>query len=215
MRRQNFIFELIILLLIFIFLLIPPVLTSPSAAINQFETWAFPLRNICISIFCLTLYFIYKKVFGQKKKIFYPSLLALGCLIFFSLILKFIASHFNTGVIQIVNMPGGAKELFYCFLTFITGAIYEEIIYRFYFADAIRHIAGPRQNKRLEKVLFFVCEVFACIAFALAHRYLGIFAVINAALAHIVLRFLYVKTGLIWNCVLIHFVYNIISLILL
>ena len=44
---------------------------------------------------------------------------------------------------------------------------------------------------------------------------LGIAAVINAAIAHVVLRFLYKKTGLIWNCVIIHFLYNMISLILL
>ena len=59
------------------------------------------------------------------------------------------------------------------------------------------------------------CEITGLIFFALAHLYLGIAAVVNAAFAHVVLRLLYKKTNFIWNCVIIHFIYNIISLILL
>ena len=65
------------------------------------------------------------------------------------------------------------------------------------------------------RVMFFITEGLGIVVFAFAHLYMGPLSVIHAAIAHVVLRILYKKTGLIWNSVLIHFVFNIISLILL
>ena len=53
------------------------------------------------------------------------------------------------------------------------------------------------------------------ILFALAHKYLGIYAMINAFFACIVLRICYIKTQNIITNTIAHFLYNITSLIIL
>ena len=103
----------------------------------------------------------------------------------------------------------GALELLFCFLTFGFSAVYEEVIYRFYFTDALKRFFPAK------KAFVFICEAAGLFVFAFAHFYMGLASVINAAFAHIVLRFLYKKTNLIWNCIIVHFIYNVISLILL
>ncbi len=111
-------------------------------------------------------------------------------------------------------LPSTGIEWLFCIITFAFSAIYEEIIYRFYFADALKHILKNFISSK-EKIIFWICEISGLAAFAFAHLYMGFGAVINAFAAHIVLRILYKKTRLIWNCVIIHLIYNIISLILL
>ena len=143
-------------------------------------------------------------------------MLCLAILICTALILNFISEKTggSTALPTKKFLPQTASEGIFCFLTFVFGAVYEEIIYRYYFTDALKRLLGYTKMPD-GWVMFFISEGLGLLSFAFAHLYMGLLSVINAAIAHVVLRILYKKTGLIWNGVLIHFVFNIISLILL
>ena len=146
---------------------------------------------------------------NEKSRFFYPSVLALALLFFTALIIKLLTKSY--GKTMSTTLPAGFSQWLFCIITFAVSAVYEETIYRFYFTDALTRLVHADSNK----IILNFCELAGLLVFAFAHLYLGVPAVINAAIAHLILRILYKKTGLIWNCVLIHFVYNIISLILL
>lgn len=206
MKRQSIIYEIFIFGLIFLFIIIPPFFTPRIEEAALLFNWTFPWKQAGLCIFSLVLYFLSRQL-NVKKGIFYPSLIALSLLFFISIIIKLICRQapFSNRAI----LPQGALELLFCFLTFGFSAVYEEVIYRFYFTDALKRFFPEK------KAFVFICEAAGLFVFAFAHFYMGLASVINAAFAHIVLRFLYKKTNLIWNCIIVHFIYNVISLILL
>ena len=216
MKRLYIFFEILIFFLICAFIIIPPFFTPRISDISQVFTWTFPWAQAGLAIFCVVLYCFTRKIFCSQKKFFYPSMLCLAILICSALILKFISAKTgcSTALPTKKFLPQTAPEGIFCFLTFVFGAVYEEIIYRYYFTDALKRLLGYAKMTQ-GRVMFFITEGLGIVVFALAHLYMGPLSVINAAIAHVVLRILYKKTGLIWNSVLIHFVFNIISLILL
>ena len=207
MKRQALIYEIIIFLLICIFLVIPPFFTPKIEDMSALFTWTFPWKQAGLCIFAVVLYFLSRGL-NPKKGIFYPSLIALSLLFFTAIVIKLIC-HQAPGANKEI-MPQGGLQVLFCLLTFAFSAVYEEIIYRFYFTDALKHLIGFER-----KYTWLIYEAAGLLVFAFAHFYMGWASVINAALAHVVLRFLYKKTNLIWNCIIIHFIYNVISLILL
>lgn len=214
MTHKNIIAEIIVFSLIFIFLIIPPFFNPVITDSLLLFNWNFPYRQAGLFIFCMVLYFLSRNLnaaAGGKKGFFYPSMIALSLMFFTAIIIKVITKSPGNSKDM---LPSGGLEWLFCVLTFLFSAVYEEIIYRFYFSDALKRLLVFAKINN-ERVLFLIVEGAGLLAFAFAHFYLGIAAVINATVAHVVLRFLYKKTNLIWNCVIIHFIYNIISLILL
>ena len=216
MKQKSILYEIIIFSLIFIFLIIPPLLTTKVSDYNLIFNWNFPWQQAGFCIFAVVLYILSRKMFEPQRKFFYPSMLCLALLIFSAIIIKLISSKIGSqaGIPGKIYLPDTAFEGVCCFLFFVFGSVYEEMIYRFYFIDALKRLLSYTKMPD-GKLMFFITEGLGLLVFAFGHLYLGILAVINAAIAHCVLRILYKKTGLIWNGVLIHFVYNIISLILL
>ena len=215
MKDKSIIYEIIVFLIILIFLIIPPFFNAPVTDVSALFSWNFPVRQAGLCVFSIVLYFLSRNLNhsnANKKKVFFPSMIALSLMFFTALIIKVIT---HNGVRTNVSMiPQTGFEWFCCVLTFAFSSIYEEIIYRFYFTDALKRLLVFTRIPD-NKILFWIAEAAGLLVFAFAHFYLGIAAVISAAVAHIVLRILYKKTNLIWNCVIIHFIYNIISLILL
>lgn len=207
MKQDSRIFEIIIFVLISVFFIIPPFFSPRITQLKEIFTWTFPWKQAGLCIFALVLYFLSRHL-NEKKGIFYPSLIALSLLFFVAIVIKLIC-HPSPGTNKEI-MPQVGLEVVFCLLTFAFSAVYEEVIYRFYFTDAFKRLIRFEQ-----KYSWIFFEVTGVLIFAFAHLYLGWAAVINAAFAHVVLRFLYKKTNLIWNCILIHFIYNVISLILL
>ena len=111
-----------------------------------------------------------------------------------------------------VELPDTFLSWIFCLLNFLCAGFYEEVLYRMYFPEAFYTLAGCKIKWKYLKIF---CEAAACLAFAFAHLYLGFFAVINAALAHVILRWCLKFSGNLWSGVAAHFVYNVISLILL
>ena len=207
MQRQSRLYEIIVFLLILLFLIIPPFFTTRIMDADRIFNWAFPWKQAGLCAFALVLYFLSRKLNCQKK-IFYPSLIALSLLFFIAIMIKLIC-HQTPGSNKAI-MPQGGMQVLFCLLTFAFSAVYEEIIYRFYFTDALKRLILIEW--KYARIIF---EAAGLAVFAFAHLYMGPASVINAAFAHLVLRFLYKKTNLIWNCIIIHFIYNVISLILL
>ncbi len=208
MKQKYLIYEIIIFSLVCLFLIIPPFFSKPIYDAALLFNWSFPLSQAGLCAFALVLYFFSRGLnnSSSKKGFFFPSMLALGLLIFISLVIKIITKSTGTAGDA---LPDSLLKWFFCVLTFLFSAVYEEIIYRFYFTDSLARFI------KLNNWNIWLLEAAGALVFAFAHLYLGFAAVINAFFAHIILRFLYKKTNLIWNCVIIHFIYNIISLILL
>ena len=216
MKRLYIFFEILIFVLICAFLIIPPFFTPRITDISQMFNWTFPWSLCGICIFSLVLYFVLRKILNSDRRFFYPSMLCLAILIFTALILNFISAKIggSTALPTKKYLPNTAIQGIFCVLTFLFGAIYEEIIYRFYFTDELKRLLGYIKMPE-GRLMFFITEGLGLLVFAFAHLYMGPLSVINAAIAHVVLRILYKKTGFIWNGILIHLVFNIISLILL
>ena len=211
MKQKSIIYEILIFSLIFIFLILPPFFTAPVSEDFMLFTWEMPWKQAGLCVFAVVL-FIFSRNLNTKKGFFFPSMIALSGLFLCAIIIKLIT---KSVYVEYKNtLPASGIQWLFCVLTFLFSAVYEEIIYRFYFIDALHRLLDytPLAQK---KWIFWFCEITGLIFFALAHLYLGIAAVVNAAFAHVVLRLLYKKTNFIWNCVIIHFIYNIISLILL
>lgn len=79
-------------------------------------------------------------------------------------------------------------------------AFYEEVLYRAYIPAAFRRCVPAVPPP--------VREAAAVLAFALAHRYLGWLSVVHAAVAGIVLRRCFCRTGSLWTAVTAHAAYN-------
>ena len=228
MKKHTLLSDIAVFLLIFSFFIIPPFFAEMiSASKPLFVSWGFPFYKIAIALLgSMLLYFYYEKNNGensvptvwQKLNVF-PVLFTFGMLFAISLLSRFLSELAGSDSVfsdhatsEFIVKPQGGLEWFFCLLYFLCGAFFEEVIYRFYFIDELYLLVTRKKEWRFSKIL---CELLGLVCFAFAHRYMGWIPVLNAALAHIVLRLCYKKSGRLWPCVTSHFVYNVISLILL
>ena len=215
MKKYSLLGDLVIFSFIFLIFIIPPFFTAKiSTSSPLFSAWNFPFNQFIFSIMAFVLYFFYCD--KQEKKLpFFSILLTTSMLFCVALFIKFFSVLLVTNNIsedlQIV-LPDSPKTWIFCLLNFAFAAFYEEVLYRFYFADKLQSLLA---YKIKWKYLWIICEAIACLAFAFAHFYLGIFSVLNALFGHIILRVCYKKSGSIWTGFIAHFIYNVISLILL
>ncbi len=115
----------------------------------------------------------------------------------------------TTNNIEVV-LPDSVISWIFCILDFFLAAFYEEIIYRFYLTDGFVHFF-----RQPNKILIYFSEILTLFLFSIGHLYLGWISVLNAAVAHVILRLTYKSCKSILPGFLAHFFYNIISLILL
>ena len=218
MKVHSHLQEIIIFSLIILFCIIPPFfVTSESLSQDAFSVWNFPLQKTFFFVFSLSLYFYYdnKQISTLSKKQFFFTF-------FITLILLFANSFFTELISQLfiktkndffqIQKPSDFKSILFCILNFLFSAFYEETIYRFYLSKALNRFCEKMQNNKNK---FLICEGIPCVCFAFAHLYLGIFSVINAVIAHVILRGCYKKTNSIFVNTLVHSLYNITELFLL
>ena len=218
MKVHSHLQEIIIFSLIILFCIIPPFfVTSESIPQDAFSVWNFPLQKTFFFIFSLSLYFYYdnKQISTLSKKQFFFTF-------FITLILLFANSFFTDLLAKIfiktqndffqIQKPSDFSSILFCVLNFFFSAFYEETIYRFYLPKVLNRFCQKMQNN---KTKFLTSEGIPCICFAFAHLYLGIFSVINAVIAHVILRGCYKKTNSIFVNTLVHSLYNITELFLL
>lgn len=146
-----------------------------------------------------------------KKKLIY-SLLTFICLFLLYFLINFIAFlTFKTKIeTSSILKPQNFSQWVFCILNFFTAAFFEEIIYRLYLPDGFTKLF-----EKNSKLIIILSEIIALVFFALGHLYLGIFSVINAGGAYLLLRALYKKTNSIFYSIIIHFLYNLIIIIIM
>ncbi len=171
-----------------------------------------------LCLFAGFIYFYYNEASFSFSKLL-PLPFTLGLLFFFSLIFKafeFIFLKNESGLN--VDLPQNFVAWLFCILGFIFSAFYEEVLYRFYLCESIIKFIETKASEKtftFKRNIGLFFEIVIALLFAFSHLYLGWLSVVNAFAAHIILRITYKKSGAIWAGFIAHFIYNIISLILL
>ena len=219
MKFNSLITEIVIFFFILLFLILPPLFGEQvNVDLSLVFTWTFPLQQLLMAIFSLCILLFYHKSRKQKINIFgFRIFFTLGILFCSYFLISFLSMVIpnNSPVINPIPLPSTFVTWIFCILNFMFGAFYEEVIYRFYFTDTLLDILNninPLFDKKITKI---ICEIITALLFASAHYYMGIFAVLNALIAHFALRYTYKKSNSIIPGVIAHFLYNMISLILL
>ena len=224
MKIHYFFKEIAVFSAVFVFLLVPSLFQSAPAE-GTFRAWNFPLVQLVFMAFsfffvffetgiCSLKSFIFQSFSKNKLKrelIFFVSGVALlfVCSSFF----QFSASFFSDPLAKTDFVrPENLRKWIFCILSFFAGAILEENIFRIYLPSFFRKVFPQNFNSGF---FLLVPEFFPCILFSLCHRYLGIFAVLNAFTAHIILRFVFYKNSAPALNYLIHFFYNILNVLLM
>ena len=215
MKINSLLTEIAIFLLILLFLVLPPVFGGASPVIFQ---WTFPLSQLLLALVALCIFLFYHKKRNTKVNVFgFRIFFTLGLLFVSYLLLNFISLLFHYTAPESVDVPRPSTftSWLFCILNFIFAAFYEEVVYRFYLTDSLTDLLTKISPIFESKITLVVCEIITAILFALAHGYMGIFAIINALIAHFVLRYTYKKSNSIIPGFIAHFIYNMISVILL
>ncbi len=116
-------------------------------------------------------------------------------------------------------LPDETGRRFLFFSGIIVLACYEEMLYRFFLPEKARRIvslvfANPEPT-RISRMFYAFAEFIPIALFALAHRYLGVYAVCNALCAAIILRATFWKKVPIFGLCAVHAAYNAAMLIVL
>ncbi len=215
MKNHTILSDIIVFLLINIFFIIPPFFSAPITSASVFSEWKFPVYQFMLAALCPLLLNSYYEKSYKKSLIVFPVLFTFGMLFSISLFCRFLYELIGSSSLdqnELVVRPQGFLQCFFCLINFLCAAFYEEVLYRFYFSDELYSLIT---RKKTIPFACFICELLGLLVFAFAHLYMGWISVLNAALAHIFLRLCYKKSGKLWPCVTAHFIYNVISLILL
>ena len=222
MKLHRFFFEILVFFAIFIALILPPITNVQRDTLLQFQ-WNFPLNYIFLGIiaFFIYPYEVYKKkqneLSNEKsnnkiKTFILATIFTFISLFFVAFVLESIAFLTKQNQQNVTIFPINSKtDLFYCILKFCLAAFYEEVMYRLYLPEQLKRFFKNTQNKITQ---IYIPEIITIILFALGHKYLGIFAVINACIACVILRICYLKTKNIFAGTIAHFMYNFVSLLL-
>lgn len=197
-----------------LFLLITPSLLSILSAKDSilFTSWEFPYVQLCLFVIALMIFIFYNTNNERPKLLRFPILITVGSLLAIALMIKSISVFISPEETEKIALPDSFLTWIYCILNFAFAAFYEEVIYRFYFGDSLTYLLSLRFNW---KYLPLICEVICALVFAFSHLYLGLLAVVNALFGHIILRVCYKKNKCLLPCVIAHFFYNLISLVLM
>lgn len=214
MKKHTLLSDIAVFLLIIFLFIVPPFLAQTvSQARPLFSGWTFPWYQILFALLSILILVFYYEKNDRRTLIVFPVLFTCGMLFSSSLFCRFLSEI--TGVFDgelVVTKPDGLVQWLFCFLNFLCAAFFEEVIYRFYFIDQLFSLITRRKIWPASRI---ICEILGLLCFAFAHLYMGWISVLNAAIAHVFLRLCYKRIGKLWACVLSHFIYNVISLILL
>jgi len=214
MKKHTLLSDIAVFLLIIFLFIVPPFLAQTvSQARPLFSGWTFPWYQILLALLSILILVFYYEKNDRRTLIVFPVLFTCGMLFSSSLFCRFLSEI--TGVFDgelVVTKPDGLVQWLFCLLNFLCAAFFEEVIYRFYFIDQLFSLIT---RKKIWPASIIICEILGLLCFAFAHLYMGWISVLNAAIAHVFLRLCYKRIGKLWSCVLSHFIYNVISLILL
>ncbi len=214
LKNHSFKIEILIFSSILLLFILPPFFTPLlNNQTSIFIEWSFPFQQIIYGFIAAVIFFSLKTPYEKIKFLRFPVIFTVGLLLCSSLVIKAISVLIEKDSAEaLVTVPHTFFQWVACVLTFLPAAFYEEVIYRFYLPDALILLVLRKTEK---KVFIILCEILSCLIFAFSHYYMGYFSVLNAVFGHLILRLCFKKNGTIWPGVAAHFIYNMISLILL
>ena len=214
MKKHTLLSDIAVFLLIIFLFIVPPFFSQAiTRGRPMYCSWNFPWYQILLAFLSILILIFYYEKNDRKTLLVFPVLFTCGMLFSSSLFCRFLSEI--TGAFDgecIVTKPEGFLQWTFCLLNILCAAFFEEVIYRFYFIDQFFNLIT---RKKVWPASRIICQVLGLLCFAFAHLYLGWLSVLNAAFAHLLLRFCYKRFGKLWPCLLSHFIYNVISLILL
>lgn len=232
MKIHSFVTEILFFSIISLFFVIPPLFVN-APSVQHIDFTLFSVQNFSHFVIAVFIFVFYKKLVENDEQI---STKILKYLIYFvvifillfgiSFICNFSAQKFLNSENSFVNSqvfvenPQGFFDFLICIFNLLFAAFFEEVIYRFYIPFGIknflfRKVFDENQSKSytiFEKSILLFIEIVTMLIFSFSHKYLGIFSVVNAAVAHLVLRFSFIPSKSLIPSTLAHFFYNFVSL---
>lgn len=234
MKKQSLILHFLLFFAVFLFCILPPVITEPQQDNNYFPVYSFSIILLSVLWSSICIFAIYNQKHGS------PSFSTTGIKHFlnfanikFKIKLKKCISCYKNGLVTLAlifisgfiadffsgrkNIAVPQKSLFEWALFFIITVILactEEILYRYYLPKTLNYFIEQAsgtfhaEHKTLTKISKGICEIFVILLFALGHRYSGLPAVFHAFFAGILLRWNIKKTDTLVSVCLIHSFYN-------
>lgn len=204
------------ILIFFIMTLFPVILPLFTVSKEVSFNWSvFPASQVYLFFFSLILIIANpelrpeKKDFPLWKKILLIPL-AFLLLTLLSFLLQKLGNLITKGPAVHIQKPESSGQWIYCSMNFLFSSFYEEAVYRFFLPEALIWLT---RNVKDRKMAIADCEIISMILFSLGHIYMGFFSVLNAALAYIILRYCFRKTGSLVPGTMAHFAYNLFQLI--
>lgn len=207
-------------------LILPPIfIRQDSSAVQpeNFNEFLYQFPNFSLTailyfifwctIFCVICVFYNRSLSNnlQKTKPSIKTCIAKS-FITFSAIVAFwtVVSLLFSSKLQAAPSKTNARWILF-FAGVFCAAAFEECLYRLYLPESFQFLIEntklKSKNARFYKIFQIAAEILCVLLFALAHRYLGILAVLNALFAGSVLRRLAKQTNIICSW-LVHSLYN-------
>ena len=218
MKKRYQALEIILFCILFFTIIIPSILifATPEQYVIGEKINVFQIE---ISLFCLILYYLFKKqikINCENKDIKFnllihsgTSFLVLGILLVIQAFLQLCSFlFFKDSINDLPQINNSFNGVIIAIINFVTAVIIEEFLYRHYLPYVLNKILSRNNKNKQNAELIGI--IISGILFGLAHHGNGLFGVINAFLAHFFLFYNYKKTGsLIYNFI-VHLVYNLI-----
>lgn len=199
---------------VMIALVLPPIFSQFNTPKTDVIRPIYGFQTFMLALVSLMIYWKNQNVhlirFQSKWTLFRVLVLsgesfkAFGALCVISVVFEIIGMFFHFEGISKVILPDSVNLWVNFFAGTICAAFYEEVIYRMYLPESMKHFIVGKP-----KIPYFLPEIIAVLLFALGHLYLGVLGFLNALLCGIVLRICLLKTHSIWFSFIPHTVYNL------
>lgn len=220
--------EILLFSLISLFFIIPPLFVD-GQFIQKIDFTLFSVDNLSHFLLAIFLVYFYRHYLNKNNinlKFIFKNFLFLVFSLFFVVITSNIVNliaesfynveNFIVSNSVFVNKPINFFDYLISIFNLIFAAFFEETIYRFYvpvFLTSYLILNNPKIHGIPKLIFRILIELFVLLIFAFSHRYLGIFSVINAAIAHLIFRLTLIFTNNIFTSTTAHFIYNFYSLL--
>ena len=154
-------------------------------------------------------------IFSSRLFTCYGALLLLGILFYSA------QRFFGETAAAEAALPHDLLGWLACALSIFVSALFEETLYRWYLPHALETLASQKKGAeqatearpRKARLIFWGIEAACVVLFALAHRWQGALAVLNALFGGIILRLCAVKSKGLAPGIAAHFLYNASALL--
>lgn len=206
-KLHQFFYIIIEFFIILIFFTIIPIfLTSESNTQLNFSIYDIFYYGI-LSLMLYFLPLLIGKTNQTDKNHKYTNKIIISIVVLIMMLLiQYLLSILEKKVVNNIIVYPKINFSILIFFTIFVRAVFEEILFRYYFIKRKIYFIQLCPNKILDISL----EIIFILLFGFCHINMGFFSVINGIFAGLLLRFLYKFCNKIYFNIFIHFIYNLI-----